>query len=201
MDMSVPWTDRDAGTREVVDTGPAELAGTWEFDPVHTRLGFLARQVVITTVRGSFGEVAGRASLDPLSPAKSEVSVTIGANSIDTGSGRRDAHLRSAAYFEAGKYPTIEFRSTELRSTKDPRVWTIVGDLTIRGVTKPVELTMTYLGVSGDPWGGIRAGFEGTATVNRTNWGVIWNRLIEAGGWVIGNNVTLELEVQAIKKS
>jgi polyisoprenoid-binding protein YceI len=129
------------------------------------------------------------------------VSVTIRANSIETGSDRRDAHLRSAAYFGVEKYPTIEFRSTELRPTEDPEVWTIVGDLTIRGVTGPVELTMTYCGVSGDPWNGIRAGFEGTATVNRTNWGVTWNRVIEAGGFVIGDNITLELEIQAIKKS
>jgi polyisoprenoid-binding protein YceI len=199
--MSVQRTDRDAGTQEVVSTGPAELAGTWEFDPAHTRLGFLARQLVITTVRGSFGEVVGSASLDPTNPQNSEVSVTIRANSIKTGSDRRDAHLRSAAYFEVEKYPTIEFRSTELRPTENPQVWTIVGDLTIRTVTGQVELTMTYCGVSGDPWDGIRAGFEGTATVNRTNWGVNWNRVIEAGGFVIGDNVTLELEIQAIKKS
>jgi polyisoprenoid-binding protein YceI len=187
--MSVQRTDRDAGTQGVVSSGPAELAGTWEFDPAHTRLGFLARQLVITTVRGSFGEVVGSASLDPTNPQNSEVSVTIRANSIKTGSDRRDAHLRSAAYFEVEKYPTIEFRSTELRPTENPQVWTIVGDLTIRTVTGQVELTMTY------------CGFEGTATVNRTNWGVNWNRVIEAGGFVIGDNVTLELEIQAIKKS
>lgn len=199
--MQVPRADRDAGTQEVGSTGPAELTGTWEFDPAHTRLGFLARQVMITTVRGTFGDVVGSASLDPSNPQKSEVSVTIRAKSIDTGSRRRDAHLRSAAYFEVERYPAIEFRSTQLRPTKDPDVWTIVGDLTVCGVTRPVELTMAYLGVSGDPWNGIRAGFEGTATVDRMDWGVSWNRVIEAGGYVIGDNVTLELQVQAIKKS
>ncbi|MGH8836309.1 MAG: YceI family protein [Actinomycetes bacterium] len=199
--MQVPRADRDAGTQEVGSTGPAELTGTWEFDPAHTRLGFLARQVMITTVRGTFGDVVGSASLDPSNPQKSEVSVTIRAKSIDTGSRRRDAHLRSAAYFEVERYPTIEFRSTQLRPTKDPDVWTIVGDLTVCGVTRPVELTMAYLAVSGDPWNGIRAGFEGTATVDRMDWGVSWNRVIEAGGYVIGDNVTLELQVQAIKKS
>lgn len=200
--MSVPWADnRDGGIGKFVGTGLAELAGTWELDPAHTQVGFRARQLVITTVRGSCGEVVGTAVLDPSNPAKSEVSVTIQANSIDTGSSRRDAHLRSAAYFEVERFPTMEFRSTELRPTQDPQVWTVVGDLTIRGVTKPVELTMTYLGVSGDPWDGIHAGFEGTGTVDRTHWGVNWNRAIEAGGFVIGDKVELELEIQAIKMS
>lgn len=200
--MSIPRSDRDAGTQDVASTGPAELAGTWEFDPAHTRLGFLAPQLVITTVRGTFGDVVGSARLDPASPQRSEVSATVQANSIDTGSRRRDAHLRSAAYFEVGAYPTIEFRSTELRPTPDPVVWTVVGDLTIKGVTRPVELTVTYLGISGDPSNGaIRAEFQGSARINRTNWGVMWNRVIEAGGVVIGDHITLELVVQAVKKS
>jgi polyisoprenoid-binding protein YceI len=102
-------------------------------------------------------------------PQESELSVTIQAISVETDRRMRDAHLRSADFFEVEKNPTIEFR-TELRPTKDPEVWTVVGDLTVRGVTRPVELTMTYLGVWGDPWGGTRAGFEGTAKVNRKDW-------------------------------
>ncbi|HKA70051.1 MAG TPA: YceI family protein [Actinomycetes bacterium] len=200
--MSVPGTPRDDATQHVVRTGPAELAGSWEFDPAHSRLGFLAPQLVITTVRGVFGDVVGSASLDPANPHRSEVLVTIRANSIDTGNRRRDAHLSSAAYLEVDAYPIIAFRSTQLRPTPDPAVWTVVGDLTIKGVTWPVELTMTYLGASGDPSnGGIRAEFEGSARINRTKWGVMWNRVIEAGGVVIGNHITLELEIQAIKKS
>jgi polyisoprenoid-binding protein YceI/DNA-binding CsgD family transcriptional regulator len=152
--MSVSRTHRSAVTQDVVGTGPAELAGTWEFDPAHTRLGFLAPQMMVTTIRGTFGEVVGGATLDPANPQNCGMSVTIQANSINTGSPRRDAHLRSAAYFEVEKYPTIEFRSSELRPTKAPEVWTVAGDLTIRGITRPVELTMTYLGVSGDPSGG-----------------------------------------------
>jgi polyisoprenoid-binding protein YceI len=198
--MSVPRTHRDAGTQAAVSTGPAELAGTWEFDPAQTRLGFRAPQLVITTVCGTFGEVVGSARFDPSNPQKSEVSVTIQADSVDTGNRRRDSHLQSAAYFEVETYPTIEFRSTELRPSNDSEVWTVLGDLNIKGVTKPVELTMTYLGVSGDPSGGIRAGFKGTGVVNRTNWGVKWNRVIEAGGFVVGDHITLELDVQAIKR-
>jgi len=199
--MSVPRTHRAAVAEDVVRTDPGELAGTWEFDPVHTRLGFLAPQLVITTVRGAFGRVTGSASLDPSNPQNSQVSVTIQADSVDTNNRRRDAHLRSPAYFEVEKYPTIEFRSTELWPTKRPEVWTVAGDLTIRDVTRPIELTMTYLGRSSDPSDEIRAGFEGTARINRTNWGVVWNRVVEAGGYVVGDCITLELEIQAIKKS
>jgi polyisoprenoid-binding protein YceI len=199
--MSVSRIHRSAVTQDVVATGPAELAGTWEFDPAHTRLGFLAPQMMVTTIRGTFGEVVGGATLDPANPQNCGVSVTIQANSINTGSPRRDAHLRSAAYFEVEKYPTIEFRSSELRPTKAPEVWTVAGDLTIRGVTRPVELTMTYLGVSGDPSGGTRAGFEGTAKVNRKDWGVSWSRALEGGGVVVGDHIKLELKVQAIKRS
>jgi polyisoprenoid-binding protein YceI len=187
---------------DVLSTGPAELAGSWEFDPAHSRLGFRAPQLMITTVRGSFGDVVGRASLDPSNPQKSQVSVTIRTNSIDTGNHRRDGHLRSAAYFDVETYPTIEFRGTGVRPTNDPEVWMIVGDLTILAVTRPVEVTMTYRGVSDDlASGGTRASFEGTATVDRTNWGVNWNRVIEAGGVVVGDHIKLELAVQAIKKS
>jgi polyisoprenoid-binding protein YceI len=193
--MSVLGTHTDAVTQQVGTTGPAELAGTWEFDPAHSRLGFLARQLIIATTRGTFGEFVGHASLDPAHPEESEVSVTIQANSIDTALPRRDAHLRSADFFDVEKYPTIEFRSTELRPTKDPKMWTVVGDLTIRGVTRPVELTMTYLGVRDDAQGGIRASFQGTATVNRRDWGLGY------GGVFIGDNVKLEFDVQAIKKS
>lgn len=185
---------------DVVSTGPPELAGTWQLDPAHTRLGFLARQFMITTVRGTFGEVVGSASLDPLNPSESKVSVTIQANSVQTGSSRRDAHLR-AAFFEVEKYPTIEFGSTELRPTRDPEVWTIVGDLTIRGVTRPVEFTMTYLGVRGDPSGGTRADFKGTAKVNRKDWGVNLNNALEAGGVLVGDHITVELDIQAVKES
>jgi polyisoprenoid-binding protein YceI len=198
--MSVSRTHRGTVAQDVASTGPAELAGTWEFDPAHTRLGFLAPMMMITTVRGTFGEFVGSASLDPSNPRESEVSVTIQANSIETGSARRDAHLRSAAFFEVETHPTIEFRSTELRPTKDSKVWTVVGDLTIRGVTRPVELTMTYLGVSRDAGGGARASFAGTATVNRQDWGVSWNKALEGGGAVIGNHIKIELDVQAIKK-
>ncbi len=142
----------------------------------------------------------GSASLDPANSQKSEVSVTIPANSVETGSSRRDAHLRSAAFFETETYPTIEFRGIELRPTKEPEVWTVVGNLTIRGATKPVELTMTYLGVWDDPRLGTCARFEGTAKVNRKDWGVDWIKAIGACGVVIGDRVKLELELQAIKK-
>lgn len=198
--MSAAGTQQSAVVPAAAGIGLAELAGAWEFDPAHSRLGFRVRQVMIMTVTGAFGEFAGGADLDPSDPSKSEVTVTIQANSIRTGNRRRDAHLR-AAFFAVQTYPTIEFRSTELRPTDDPAVWTVAGDLTIRGVTRPVELTMTYLGVDGEPGAGARARFAGTAVVNRKQWGVGLSELIDFGGIAVGNHVGVELDVQAIKKS
>lgn len=182
-------------------TGPAELAGKWALDPAHTRLGFAARHLMVTTVRGKFNDLTGWATLDPENPAASELSVTIQAASVDTGSADRDAHLRSPDFFDVENYPTIEFHSTDIRPTDDPNEWIVVGDLTIRGVTKPVEIRFTYLGVtSPDPWGGTRAGFEGTAKVNRKDWNLVWNRTLEHGGVLVGDEVKLELDIQAVKQ-
>jgi polyisoprenoid-binding protein YceI len=178
---------------------PAELAGTWELDPAHTRLGFAVRHAMISTVRGSFTDISGGATLDPASPSASSATVTVQASSISTGSADRDAHLRSSDFFEAEKYPTLEFRSTEFRRTGDPSTWILAGDLTIKDVTKPVELTLTYLGDVIDPWGNIKAGFEGRGQISRKDWGLTWNAALEAGGVLVGDKITLELEVQAKK--
>ncbi len=186
---------------DVRTAGRAELAGTWEFDTAHTRLGFAARHLMVATVRGRFAEVAGQAVLDPSNPTASNATVTIQAASIDTGSADRDAHLRSPDFFDVENHPTFEFRSTEIRPTSDPETWTLVGDLTIRGVTKPVELTLNFLGVTPDPWGGIRAGFEGSGKINRKDWGLTWNAGLETGGVVVGDQVKLELDIEAVKKA
>lgn len=186
---------------DVRTAGPAELAGTWEFDTAHTRLGFAARHLMVATVRGRFADLTGVAVLDPSNPAASNATVTIQAASIDTGSPDRDAHLRSPDFFDVENHPTLEFRSTEIRPTSDPETWTLVGDLTIRGVTKPVELTLNFLGVTPDPWGGIRAGFEGTGKINRKDWDLTWNAGLETGGVVVGDQIKLELDVEAVKKA
>ncbi len=178
---------------------PAELVGSWELDPAHTRLGFAARHAMISTVRGSFTDISGRAILDPASPSSSSATATIQAASISTGSADRDAHLRSSDFFEVEKYPTLEFRSTEFVPTGDPRTWILVGDLTIKDVTKPVELTFTHLGNVVDPWGNVKAGFEGRGQISRKDWGLTWNAALEAGGVLVGDKITLELEVQARK--
>lgn len=185
----------------VTITAPAELAGTWEFDAAHTRLGFAVRHMMVATVRGRFADLSGVAVLDPSNPAASSAAVTIQAASIDTGSPDRDAHLRSHDFFDVDNHPTIEFRSTEIRPTSARETWTLVGVLTIRGVTRPVELTLTYLGISPDPWGGIRAGFEGSGKINRKDWGLTWNAGLETGGVLVGDQIKLELDVEAVKKA
>jgi polyisoprenoid-binding protein YceI len=125
--------------------------------------------------------------------------VTIQAASISTGSPDRDAHLRSSDFFEVDKYRTLEFCSTEFIPTSDPSIWILVGDLTIKDVTKQVELTFTHLGNVVDPWGNVKAGFEGRAQISRKEWGLTWNAALEAGGVLVGDKITLELEVQAKK--
>jgi polyisoprenoid-binding protein YceI len=151
---------------------------------------------MISTVRGSFTDISGRATLDPASPS---AAVTIQASSITTGSADRDAHLRSSDFFEVDKYPTLEFRSTGFIPTGDPSTWILVGDLTIRDVTKAVELTFTHLGNVVDPWGNVKAGFEGRGQISRKDWGLTWNAALEAGGVLVGDKITLELGVQAKK--
>jgi polyisoprenoid-binding protein YceI len=177
----------------------AELAGTWELDPDHTNLGFAVRHAMISTVRGSFSDISGRAILDPANPAASTVSVTIQAESITTRSADRDAHLRSADFFDVENYPTLEFRSREFKPTADPGTWILVGDLTIKDVTRPVELTFTHLGTAVDPWGNTKAGFEGHGQISRKDWGLTWNAALAAGGVLVADKITLELEVQTKK--
>jgi len=178
---------------------PAELDGKWELDPAHTRLGFAVRHAMISTVRGSFTDISGGATLDPADPSASSATVTIQASSIGTGTADRDAHLRSSDFFDVEKYPTLEFHCTEFRPTGDPSVWILVGDLTIKDVTRPVELTFTHVGNVIDPWGNVKAGFEGRGQISRKDWGLTWNAALAAGGVLVGDKITLELEAQAKK--
>ena len=178
---------------------PTELAGSWELDPAHTSLGFAVRHAMVSTVRGSFPEISGQATLDPTNPDASSAEVTINAASVTTRSADRDAHLRSPDFFDVETYPTLEFRSTAFKPTQDPATWIMVGDLTIKGVARPVEITFTHLGNVVDPWGNTKAGFEGRGQISRRDWGLTWNAALAAGGVLVGDKVTLELDVQAKK--
>ena len=176
----------------------SELTGTYALDASHTRIGFVARHAMVTKVRGAFNEFEGTAVLDGDDPSRSTASVTIQAKSIDTRNAQRDEHLRSNDFFAMDEFPTLEFVSTAVRRTGDTE-FEVDGDLTIKGTTRPVTIPFTYEGSAKDPFGNTRVGFEGSVVVNRKDWGIEWNAGLETGGVLVGEKVTLEFEVSAVK--
>jgi polyisoprenoid-binding protein YceI len=174
------------------------LTGTYTIDPTHSRIGFVARHAMVTKVRGSFNEFEGSGHFDAEHPTNSRLQLTIQAASIDTRNGDRDAHLRGNDFFDMEAYPQITFASTGVEQV-DSENFRVTGDLTIKGVTKPVTVDFEYSGAAVDPYGNQRIGFEGKTTVNRKDWGVSWNAALEAGGVLVSEKVTLEFEVSAIR--
>lgn len=169
--------------------------GIWNIDPSHTTVSFTARHLMITKVRGRFGKVEGTITV-PEDRLQSSVEATIDLSSIDTGDQARDEHLRSADFFDVENNPTMTFRSTEVR--EDGGDFELTGDLTVRGVTKPVTLELEFDGVSGDPWGGTRAGFTAKGEINRKDFGLEWNVALESGGVLVGDKIKIELDVEAV---
>ena len=179
-------------------TIPAALTGTYTIDPTHSRIGFVARHAMVTKVRGAFNDYEGSGYLDAEQPANSHAELTIKAASIDTRNADRDAHLRSNDFFDMGTYPEITFTSTAVEPV-GAGGYRVTGDLTIKGVTRPVTIDFEYTGTAVDPYGNTRIGLEGKATVNRKDWGVNWNAALEAGGVLVSENITLEFDVSAIR--
>ena len=179
-------------------TAPTTLTGTYAIDPTHSRIGFVARHAMVTKVRGSFNEFEGSGYFDAENPAGSHLQLTIQAASIDTRNADRDGHLKSNDFFDMETYPTITFVSTAVEP-KGGEDYTVTGDLTIKGVTKPVTVDFEYSGSAVDPYGNTRIGLEGKTTVNRKDWGVSWNAALDAGGVLVSEKVTLEFEVSAIR--
>jgi polyisoprenoid-binding protein YceI len=175
-----------------------DIKGDYALDPTHSRLGFSTRHAMVTTVRGSFKEFSGEAVVDTENPAASKVTVDIKAASIDTGVADRDAHLRSADFFDAETYPAITFVSTDVERDGDD--WTITGDLTIKDVTKPISIEFEQTGSARDPFGNVRLGFEGRATINRKDWGLTWNAALETGGFLVSDKIKLDFDISAIAK-
>ncbi|MDP8977636.1 MAG: YceI family protein [Actinomycetota bacterium] len=175
-----------------------QLTGDYTLDPAHSRIGFVARHAMVTKVRGSFKDFDGAAHLDAADPANSSAQLTIRAASIDTRNADRDAHLRSNDFFAMDDYPEITFVSSDVEQIDDA-TYRVTGDLTIKGVTRPVTVDLEYTGAATDPWGQLRVGFEGLVTVNRKDWGVNWNAPLEAGGVLVSEKVTLEFELSAVK--
>jgi polyisoprenoid-binding protein YceI len=170
--------------------------GTWAIDPAHTVVSFSARHLVAAKVRGALRTFSGTITIGD-TPEASSVEVTIDAASIDTGVEDRDTHLRSADFLDVATHQTLEFRSTAVRSAGDG--YEVSGDLTIRDTTRPITLTMEYLGIATDPWGNEKALFSAGTTLNREDWGLTWNQALETGGWLVGKSVVLEIEVQAAR--
>jgi polyisoprenoid-binding protein YceI len=185
-------------TESTITTDAKALTGDYTIDPSHSRIGFAARHAMVTTVRGQFGTFTGSAHLDFEQPENSRATIEIDVASVNTGNADRDNHLRSADFFDADNYPKITFTSTGVRPKSDD-TYVLLGDLTVKGVTKPVEVEFEFTGVNGDPWGNTRAGFEGRTTVNRKDWGLTWNVAIETGGILVSDKVKLEFDIAAVK--
>lgn len=174
------------------------LTGTYTIDPSHSQIGFGARHAMVTKVRGQFNEFSGSGFFNAENPADSKLEVTIQAKSIDTRNADRDAHLRGNDFFSMDEFPLITFVSTGF-SKVDADTFTVTGDLTVKGVTKSISIDMDFTGAAIDPWGNQRVGFEGKTTINRSDWGVSFNAALEAGGVLVGEKVTLEFEISAIR--
>ncbi|MCX6640733.1 MAG: YceI family protein [bacterium] len=174
-------------------------ASTWDFDKSHSSIKFKVKHMAISTVWGSFDSFTGLVTLDDKDMTKSKVEVTIDATSINTNEPKRDEHLKSADFFDVTKFPTAKFVSTKIEKVPDGLM--ITGDLTMKDVTKSVMLM-----VEGptppikDPWGGVRIGASATARINRYDWGLTWNKAIEAGNFLVGQDVDLIFEVELVKK-
>jgi polyisoprenoid-binding protein YceI len=170
---------------------------TWKLDAAHTFATFSARHMMVTTVRGKLGEISGQIEFDPANPAAAKVEATINTAGVNSGVADRDNHLRSADFLDVANHPTITFKSTRVELTGE-NTGKVHGNLTIRGVTRPVVLDVEYLGQTPSPFGDTRAGFVGTTRINREDWGLTWNVAIEAGGVLVGKEVKIELDVEAI---
>jgi polyisoprenoid-binding protein YceI len=177
--------------------GDAELPipGRWEIDPGHTEVAFIGRHLMLTRVRGRFTGVTGAITVAE-DPGESTAEVTIDMASVDSGSQARDNHLRSADYFDTARYPAATFsgRAVDWQGTRG----LLAGELTIRGITRPVTLQAEYLGHAADPWGGQRAVFTAAGTLNREDWGLTWNMPLDNGGLLVSKEIRIEIDAEAV---
>jgi len=181
--------------------GVSTGASTWHLDPAHTHVEFAVRHLMISTVKGGFADVQGVVRMDGASPGAADVDVTIGVASIDTRQDERDAHLRSADFLDAARFPTITFRSRRIEGIPSQGDFRLVGDLTIRGITREVALDVWQEGRVTDPSGNERAGFRARTKIDRTDFGLTWNQALEAGGVLVGNEVRISAEVELVRQS
>jgi polyisoprenoid-binding protein YceI len=171
-------------------------AGTWNIDQSHSSVAFIARHLMVTKVRGRFDNFEGTVTIgdDKLASA---VSATVQTGSFSTGDADRDGHVKSGDFLDVENFPTMSFVSTSV--SNDGSDYSLVGDLTIKGITKPVTFELEYDGVSADPWGGTRAGFSAETEINRKDFGIEWNAVLETGGVMLGEKVKIVLDIQTVR--
>ncbi len=183
-------------SQPAVRTAPAP--GSYTLDPSHSQVSFTARHLMVTKVRGRFPVVAGQLVIGE-DPEQSSVEATIDVARVESGDPKRDEHLRSADFFDTENHPLATFRSTKVEDNGDGE-FTLTGDLTIRGVTRPVDLPGEYLGTQVSPWGDTRIGFSAETEISRKDWGVEWNLALETGGVVVGDKIKLAIDAEWVKE-
>ena len=190
----------DSAMTTAVQNPTASTATTWTLDPMHVEIGFAIRHLMISTVRGRFGSASGTIVLDDANPMRTTIEVIIDVASIDTRQEMRDNHLRSADFFDVANHPVMHFTGKRVEGdvTKKFRV---VGDLTIRDITREVTLDVANEGTTTDPWGNQRVGFSATAKLNRSDFNLTWNQALEAGGVVVGEEVKLSIDAEFIRQA
>ncbi|MET9435971.1 YceI family protein [Streptomyces sp. NPDC006551] len=183
-----------------VDPALAALTGDYAIDPAHSSIGFTVRHAMVTNVRGTFAEHEGVLALDGSNPAASSASIDVKIASIDTGIADRDGHLRSGDFFDAERFPLMTFRSTGAEQLGGD-LYRVTGDLTIKDVTRPLSIDLEFNGAATDVYGNERVGFEGSAEILRSDWGLTWNAALETGGVMVSDKVKLNFDISAIKNA
>ncbi|MFI6036183.1 YceI family protein [Streptomyces sp. NPDC051315] len=194
----LPHERRASTAAGLPDPALAALTGEWMIDPAHSRIGFSVRHAMVTTVRGAFTEYQSRLYFDGRDPARSRAEIVLSTASVDTGVEQRDAHLVGRDFLDAATYPRMRFVSTAV-SLAGSDVYRMTGDLTIRNATRPVDLELTYIGHVTDPFGYERVGFDGTTTINRSDWGLTYNARLAEGGAMVSEKVRLQFDIAVIR--
>ena len=197
--MSLSTTSITNPAIRIVGDEELPAVGTYALDASHSQVGFSVRHLMVSKTKGRFSDFAGAVTIAE-NPLESSVSVTIQTNSVDTRDEQRDGHLRSGDFFDVEAWPTITYESRSVRQVGEGR-YVVEGDLTVKGVTRPVPLDLTFEGGGSDPWGGVRIGFSAKTELDREAFGLTWNQALETGGVVVGKKVAIEIEAEAIKQS
>lgn len=174
------------------------MSTNWKLDPTHSGVHFSVRHLMVSKVRGGFSGYTVDLAFDPKNPTAGKVDVSVDVSTIDTKEEKRDAHLKSADFFDVEKYPTMTFKSGKVEA-KDAENFLVHGDLTIHGVTKPVVLDVEFTGEAKDPWGNSKAGFSAHTSINRKDFGLGWNQALETGGVLVGEKVEITIDLELVK--